>query len=814
MDEFKTRYLDQGLLGIGGTSEVRRIFDQRLRRTLAIKRLHPELTANLPLVSRFLEEAQITAQLQHPGVIPIHDQGWDAQGVPYIIMPEVRGRTLNEVLTTAYLDGSPSPEALRRLIGVLVRICEAVAFAHVRGVVHRDLKPSNVMVGEHGEVLVLDWGIARLSERDPPDAVTVSVWGRDAMRTQQGDVTGTPAFMPPEQAEGALDRIGPASDVYALGAILYAILSGHPPYQGPTPESILRKVRHGPPPTLQLPMADFGVAPLLPPRVVEICEQAMARQPQDRYPTAAELGGALQKWLDGAEQREAAAAVVQRAEGARPEAARLRARAETLRASAEALLVTVASWQPEEAKLAGWALEDEAARLEHNARMANFTYERLLQGALTHAADEPDAHRRLALLYQRRHQAAERARDLDALAQNEAMLTAHVAALPAQSQTRLRLERYLAGQATLSLQTRPPARARLHRFVTHNRRQVPQLVADLGQTPTQRTLPHGSYLVRFEAEGFAPVQYPVLLEREGRWNSDPVRLPRQDEIDLRREAYVPAGQFWYSGDETTPDFLPGQWVWLDGFIMQRFPITNAEYLTFLNDLLHQGREDEALQSAPRERASAADRLGALLYARDDAGRFVLAPDREGFLLEENAPVVMIDWRCAYDYARWRAARDGLPWRLPTELEWEKAGRGVDRRLRPWGDTFDPSWCCMRDSHPGEMRQVTIDRFPLDESVYGVRGLGGNVWDWLYDEHSPRGPLMENGRGISPEERPEHFTARTGVSRVARGGDWNGTPRASLMTYRYWVIDTQREPVMGFRLVRPFTNDPGSDRADS
>ncbi|MBK9366514.1 MAG: SUMF1/EgtB/PvdO family nonheme iron enzyme [Deltaproteobacteria bacterium] len=207
----------------------------------------------------------------------------------------------------------------------------------------------------------------------------------------------------------------------------------------------------------------------------------------------------------------------------------------------------------------------------------------------------------------------------------------------------------------------------------------------------------------------------------------------------RHERYVPSGWFLAGGDEMNPDSPPLAPVWVDGFIIDRFPTTNEEYLTFLNDLIDQGHEDDALRWAPRERRGVDAPDGALVVHRDAHGHFELGPDQDGDVWLPDWPALFVSCACAEAYARWRGARDKLPTRLLIELEWEKAGRGVDGRVYPWGDWLDPTYCCMRQSRLTRELPAMMLEFPVDEPPYGVRHLAGNVEEWLADPGAKRAP---------------------------------------------------------------------------
>lgn len=309
----------------GGMGTIYRVWDADLRRNLAMKVMHgrkspvTEGSGGAPVdperLGRFLEEAQITGQLDHPGVVPVHDLGIDSSGKCYFTMRFVRGRELKEVLDLgrAAKDGWTRTKVL----GVILKVCEAMAYAHSKGVVHRDLKPANVMVGRFGETYVMDWGLARvLGRRDshdlrlkpqPEDASALSLVRtvrreetelnpESPLVTMDGDVIGTPSYMAPEQARGKLEEVGPRSDVYSLGSILYYMLTGQVPYVRPgervSPHTVLSRVLEGPPTRVE------KLAPHEPPELVAICAKAMERDVAKRYASMLEVADDIQAFLE------------------------------------------------------------------------------------------------------------------------------------------------------------------------------------------------------------------------------------------------------------------------------------------------------------------------------------------------------------------------------------------------------------------------------------------------------------------------------------------------------------------------------------
>lgn len=293
----------------GGLGHVSLARDERLGREVAVKQIRPDLAYDANARRRFLAEATITGQLEHPNIVPVYALGTDQQGRPYYAMKLVKGRTLGEAVAEHYRSATPPRLAFNDLLRRFVAVCQAVAFAHSRGVIHRDLKPANIMLGEFGETLVLDWGLAKRIDLGPERAAGSHPSARgdggggdgtapaSPAATAAGKALGTPAYMPPEQAGGHAGRVGPAADVYGLGAVLYQILTGRPPYaDAPTagvgqPADVLRKVAAGP------PQRPSSVRPGVPAALEAVCLKAMGRRPGDRYGGADELAREVERWL-------------------------------------------------------------------------------------------------------------------------------------------------------------------------------------------------------------------------------------------------------------------------------------------------------------------------------------------------------------------------------------------------------------------------------------------------------------------------------------------------------------------------------------
>jgi len=266
-----------GLLARGGMGAVHRVFDHHIRRYAAMKVLDDELASQPQARRRFLAEAQIAGQLDHPNIVPVYDLDLADTGTPrQFTMKLVDGVTLTSLLSPDRV-AMRTNDDLRELLDAFVKVCDAVAFAHSRGVVHRDLKPDNVMLGAFGQVYVMDWGIARVVGAAPG----VSIHEDDALYSQEepGTILGSAPYMAPEQAWGNVDAIDTRTDVFALGGILYQILTGHPPYEGATPTAILQEARLA----RVRPPCEVAAGLAVSPSLERIALKALARAPEHRY---------------------------------------------------------------------------------------------------------------------------------------------------------------------------------------------------------------------------------------------------------------------------------------------------------------------------------------------------------------------------------------------------------------------------------------------------------------------------------------------------------------------------------------------------
>lgn len=830
------KYKDLELIAQGGMGEVRRVYEHTFRRNLAMKIIHPHLMNHSLMVRKFQEEGQIIAQLQHPNIIPIHDMGILDDGRDYYTMKEVKGNHFGIYIAHVHhisSDGiwreTGDGWSFRRLISTFHQACLGVAHAHRYGVIHRDIKPENIMVEDNGTAVVMDWGLAKIvGERE--DAISTHSKENNAYQTMVGQVLGTPAYMPPEQARGENDLLDYRSDVYSLGTILYEILIGVVPYTGDSVAEILSQVIEGVPknssstplreeyetltfhssanslyssasePEMKRNIFPESTQHRLPPALVEICVCAMARDKEERYEDALAMADALQDWLDGSQRREQGLKVVQKALALDTRIATLQEEAKKRKETAKNILDNVPSWASEDEKKEGWKNEDAAQEFLMQARIHEVEKEQLLKASLSHKEDLEEAHLPLIEKYFHQHKEYEEAQNRQARKQVEIHLRYHCDALPKNHEMRAHITQYLKGDGALTLPLKDLSNVQIHRFKTHNRR----FVRSKGKVPpcdslVECPLSRGSYLLTARTHSGREIRYPIRINRLEHWN--PIhpctgQLKTLQSVDFAEdECFVPGGWFHCGGDTKALNVLPRKRVWIEDFVMLKYPVTNRDYLLFLNMLIKEGREKEALACVPRELTTKSKGEGAILYQRQADGLFSLPDDPQGMLWHLDYPVCMVSWNAASAYALWKQERTGVPWRLPTELEWEKAARGVDERIFVWGDFFDASWTRMRYTLEESPRPASVYEYPVDESVYGVRGLAGNMCEWTSSFFFDDGVPIVDGCPI-PEQKQEESSK----GRVRRGGSWYYDSRISRVAFRYPDFPDFRNQYISFRLV--------------
>jgi len=734
---------------------VVRAYDLRLRREVALKCLNGFVGGDD--AARFLAEAQAASQLEHPAIVPIYDVGRLPAGAHYYTMRIVQGHSLRALIEEVHAPGR-SPDTptdsgwtRTRLVELTARAAAAVGYAHRRGVVHRDLKPDNLMVGVHGELLVVDWGLAKLLGADPSmdlpahvsEPVQVDELGAPSLF---GTIKGTPGYLSPEAARGAVFDLCPASDVFGLGATLFEVLAGHPPYRARTRLQTVSKVLCEPPESLA------ACAPRVSPELVELTHRCLAFAAEERPQDGDAVADALTTWLSGDRRRAQANELVQRANDLERQAER-QARGPRPAGGDDAL----ARW--EQAKAAAEQRRGQALRS--------------LEAALRVYPGLSGVRERLASYH--------RAQLVTSLREGQnAVAAAHETALREYDDgahvTVLRRK------GRLQLRTDPPGRAVLHRFLPQGGCSVSRRLRGLGPTPLDLELLSGSYRLELSAPGCDPVWLPlVVYPGEVYRRIDPegveraVPLPRRGE--LGPDDVVVSGSWFQAGEARRS-------VWVDGFVIRRHPVTNAEYRRFLQHVLAAEGEAAAQARLPRAlQLTEGSGAPSQLFGGVEGGEVVLDRSLPTDPFHPDKPVVAVSWNDASAYARWLADCTGRPWRLPLELEWEKAARGVDGRRFPWGRGQDPSWYVMFQTFPERPHAVPVGECGLDVSPYGVEGMGGNTSDKCADVYDGRPPPLRRRRPVLRQggDGALHYATRGGsylggvtvdvTTRMKAGADW-------------------------------------------
>ena len=781
------RYRIARQLGQGGTGRVYAAEDRHSGRLAALKVLNRKAKESPELVRRFINEARITAQLEHPGIVPVYDVGMLPSGEPFYTMRVVGRHSLADILWDPVIRHD---YPLVRLITIFDQVCCSLGYAHSRGVVHRDVKPENILVGNFGEVYLTDWGIARLLPSSAPAAADGPADEADGPRalTAASSFLGTPGYMSPEQIVDPT-KVDARADIFAAGVILYEILTGKSPFRGKNAVETLRLTlsQDAPPP------GELNAhAPLL---LCDLAVRCLARDPAQRPQDMGVVVSDLQAFLEGskerARQREAAAELVRRAQAVKSTCLALRTERDRLLGEAARALDAVRPYDEVGRKSRAWEERERAAQAERESEEAFGEATVLYSQALARDPESADAKRSLAELYWMRMTEAEARRNKGERAFFERLMRQHDDGTYA---ARLR------AKARLVIASVPDgaevAVARLSNlrgiFTAGHARRV-------GPTPLTHELLAGDVLVTVKHPDRVPLTLHVDLRR-GQEHRAEVQLRTRDQVG-EGFVLVPAGPVALGGDVEAPGALSPRTVAVDEFAIARYPVTYGEYLEFLDHL--EGVDPAAaLRHAPRDAAGSLRGVG----RRD--GRWVALP---GLLGRQHAddpltaellqrlrqvPVTCVDWLDAVAYCRWRSGREGREVRLPCEHEWEKAARGADGRPYPWGDFFDATFCKMRDSRPGPPVPEPVGAFDRDCSPYGVRDLAGGVREWVADVVGERS-AAELAAGAATAASP----GLEDETRIVRGGSWLAVAAECRAAARTRAAARAHRGDAGFRVVK-------------
>jgi len=752
------RYVRQSHLGSGGLGEVTRCHDSLLGRMVAVKTARWDLG---PDVQAVLErEARIVAMLEHPNIIPVYDAGFIGGVGPYYVMRVVTERSLADIIEdlAAKKADAVHEYSQKKLLRSFVEICQAVDFAHSKGVVHCDLKPSNILIGDFGEVLVVDWGLAYCAQYPG------------------GARGGTPGYMAPEQCDQNQLVFDAQTDVFALGAILYELITlsaafpdGLDSDRQPTSQSIRRSQPYAPAVSMRERCGHLRVAAELD----EICLRALELEPRDRCRSAREISEAIEDYLEGTRELERRMVEADRCTAAADELAErffqfVETRDDELDKLAE-LVEQTPPWAPRDDKRALWNAEDTLSVIDslrvRTLHAAEQAYEKALENVPSHKA----ARRGLSRLYWAELKQARHRRDELNEIYYEQMVQRYddsAKLIPTSAEAELIVDPG-ANIASLSL-----AKLREDNRVL--------VVAETRELPVTSnaplTLATGLYILCAHAEtGGAIVSYPLAAKRGANLYI---------EVDLSAaarlaadEVMIPHGRALLGDNTGWLDVRRPSDIDVDAFAIMRWPVRVADYLEFL-DVLRE--RDPAAVDGHLPRSA----LGNLLWQHTGSAWQTSLPSAGG---AHELPIFGVSALSAQAFADWKSERDGVSYRLPRDTEWEKAARGTDGRVYPWGNHFDPALCKMRLSRPGPCSPEPMGAYETDKSPYGVRDLAGGVADWIIPDDVAHVSELLAG---AP---PRHI--------YSRGGAWCDWASDCRVTTRRTYLPGECAERVGFRLVR-------------
>lgn len=822
-------------LASGSASAVHRGHDTRLDRPVAIK-----LTA-AGSARPVDTDRHLGGGFRHPALVRLLDAGVDDDRA-WQVFELVLGGTCVELITALHgpdnadLGTLPKSEATRReaaaprarLPHALFLLCEAamgLGAAHRQGLVHLDLKPDNIMyewrpiadtsisaveyrawLGE-GDLArrpitrvlvprVIDWGIGRRADAAPADVTD--------------GVPGLTHYMAPERI-----RDGAATaqvDVYALGAVLYHLLGGHRPYHGWDRLALRQRVLEE-----DVPLPPLAIEGELAP-FAAVCAAAMSPDPARRPADGEAFARAL--------RRAQALGMLVRSDAQLRRSTALRAHAVELRGHADAA-AQGADAAKVEALYPAWALEEKAAEAEVEANLRESQWFQSVRAVLGIQPDLIEARGRVVQWASRRLLDAVRAGEAGAEVQMLELLRTEVPFLddrmPLEAsidafdggpdddpriRTRtveaIRIEAHelIDGHAWIDLRVPDQARVEYAAVNMVHRRLEVEGYRVLGRGALSgHRLAAGRCVLRISAPDHHPVLLPLHLMRGERWSlrppgeREPLVLPLAPLGALADDdVYVPAGWAWIGGERFAADAVqPGRRVWIDGFVMKADPVTHGEWIEFLDALSAAGEHAVALACQPQPPARPDASLPTYAYAGHRWSLTSRPELRAGHL---RMPVAWIDWDAARRYTAWRAERDGLPWRLPCEWEYEKAARCGDTRRLPWGEHLEPRWTRVGGSTQEMYGAAPVDAPTGDVTVHGIRWLVGNVQTWCLDPWSFDGPPADTRLDLGAVR-----SAPANPYRMLRGAAFFTQPYLVSGATRFAALPTDRSTTGGVRLVR-------------
>ena len=728
-------------------------WDRHLGRPVAIKTLRSDRAKDVVRM-RFLEEAQVTGQLQHPSIITVYELG-KIKGDVVFVMRRVEGLSLKSLISRLRKGDEDliKQYTLIQKLQAFYQLCQAVAYAHNKGVIHRDIKPSNVMIGDFGDVVLLDWGLCKIIGQE----VRSSRSSAERWQTMHGQIIGTPAYMAPEQALGMIDQISEATDVYGLGALLYHFLTLSPPFAGKTKREVVRKVLHAElvSPRERAPQHN------IPEAVEALCMKCLHRDSEQRYPNASALAEEVKILISGGLQD--LVAQQHNAETKPILMKRLEQSSETLRAEVGETLFHLQSIQEDLASALD-AIQGQVSDSDRSLLVERVVFYRgEIQSLVSQLCDSTVRLKQLRELnneqnvykvhsHESLHGSSVESSSLVDRVCSTLLGMYENAVLNSDRESQARLGYWL--EALDPIQ-RDQLRREVGALYLHVRPasadvQLWQCVADGMSLKRVRpkTLKSSPLLLERVPAG----QYVISIGHPSHQNRIESSLRVYPGVTTRLSVnlyhphvapshfkHIPSGTF--TSGSRSRGLTGSNEIALPDYFMMVHPVTSREYLFFLRSLSEQSIE-EAQARTPR-------RSGDLAPLWRWSGSQVEYLQEEGW--SDDMPVVGVSLDDARHYAEWLSERDQRSYRLPTHHEWEKAARGPEGRVFPWGDLWDPRFVAGPETWDHHL-PPTVGLMTSDRSVYGVADLVGGVREWTTStEPSDNKGVIKGGSFLTADE---------------------------------------------------------------
>ncbi len=799
----------------GGTGEIFTAQDGTLGRTVAVKTLRPKNQYSIDQIERIVREAKAAAQLEHPNIVPIHSLGVSPSRGVYFTMKRLRGASLRHIITQLSLRNPAYTRVYTSsvLMSIFLKICQGISYAHSKGIIHRDLKPENILVGNYGEVTIIDWGLVKkmdasssthvpgrhkpTSPRVDSSAVVATQYSQkedmatpsaaaggislpNGNLTQNGQLNGTPRFMSPEQVNGDVEDIDTRSDIYALGIILYELLTFRNPFEELAEENdIFNAVARG---IYQHPRQTdrkYSISPEL----EAICLKAMAVDKETRYQAVGELIKDLTAHQEGLPVSAYKAPLYVRVmKFSKRNPIKTSAILSCIIAIFIYLMVssfldslyfkrTMKQVQVS-VVTAEFKLDKLDKQLEHDAAVpleavaSSDANKKLTPERYDELRDEIESHFNEANLllnsvaglhhgaqfviqtwrerimtaqieFCLKHGKIKELRKIRAIM--SAAMGGDLEAYSYRMRTLIRdMETALLGVCHLQVESNPPGADVMISYTEQTEEGVMTtgvpVNEDLLYTPVYNySMGKGTYIVTLRLDGAPDISFPVTLKHGE---------SKQLMIDIPREipegtVYIPGGTCMVGGAQSP--YKREYEVNMEPFFISRREVTNREYISFWLTL-----QDTKLLNAYMSRVLLSRGSNLPKNAWNRNGKPIAEIDLD-------KPVVGIPREAAQAYCAWYGERRGRPCRLPTAEEWEKAARGTDGRLYPWGNVFVKEYAFTYENKAARKEfglWAKPESFPMDVSPYGVYDMAGNVREWTSSDFPESGGVFPQIKGAS------------------------------------------------------------------